>query len=165
MKSWKSLGAVLLVGVVVMLAGCGRTTVIVVADPPGDVPGDTEVIYIDDEATIAEIEAARSLSFSNQQADHLKRIARRRNLGPAAQTYLVDITFELLGFENQKIDVLERLIKNPVFCGQAKSRVLAHLDELTFDNHKRQLLDALDRRGPVMVFPGEGEVLGEAGAS
>jgi len=164
MNKRNRVAGVWLVGVLLMLVGCGSTTVIVVDSPPGEVDVDTEVVYIDDEATIAEIEAVRTLTFSNQKTDHLKRIARRHNLGPAAQVHLVDITFELLTFDNEKVDVIERLIKNPVFCGQAKSKVLAHLDDLTFDSHKRKLLKALDRRGPVMAFPEVLEVQSGSGS-
>ncbi|MEZ6192753.1 MAG: hypothetical protein R3C45_15880 [Phycisphaerales bacterium] len=66
-----------------------------------------------------------------------------------------------LSFEDQKISVLTTLIKNPTFCAEAKSRVLDRLDELKFNNNKKSILSALDRRGPLLIFP-DASYLGEA---
>lgn len=138
------------------LGGCGGADVIVVGHPggyPGGPAEDPDVIVIDDEATIAEIDAARQLSFSSDRAEHLGRIARRPDLGPAAQAYLVDSAHDALSFEDQKVSVLTTLIKNHTFCVEAKSRVLDRLDELKFNSNKKSILSALDRRGPVVIFP------------
>jgi hypothetical protein len=144
------------------LAGCGGADIVVVGHPggyPGENPGgpaeDPDIIVIDDGATIAEIDAARELSFSSDRAEHLGRIARRPDLGPAAQAYLVDSAHDALSFEDQKVSVLNILIKNPTFCAEAKSRVLDRLDELKFNSNRKSILSALDRRGPVVIFPDE----------
>lgn len=140
------------------LTGCGGADIVVVGHPggyPGGPADDPDIIVIDDEATIAEIDAARELSFSSDRAEHLGKIARRPNLGPAAQAYLVDSAHDALSFEDQKVSVLTALIKNHTFCAEAKSRVLDRLDELKFNNNRKSILSALDRRGPVVIFPDE----------
>lgn len=146
------------------LTGCGGADIVVVGHPggyPGGNPGgpaeDPDIIVIDDGATIAEIDAARELSFSSDRAEHLGKIARRPNLGPAAQAYLVDSAHDALSFEDQKVTVLTTLIKNPTFCAEAKSRLLDRLDELKFNNNRKSILSALDRRGPVVIFPEQPE--------
>ena len=139
-----------LVAIALLLSGCNGGGVVVVSHPP---TGPGGVVVIDDEATIAEIDAVYSLSMSNQRAEHLERIARRVNLGPAAQVFLVDTAHDALSFENQKMDVLGALIKNPTFCRDAKTRVLDRLDDMSFSSSKKKLLNLIDRHGPAMVFP------------
>ena len=136
------------------LAGCGGADIVVVGHPGGPAE-DPDIIVIDDQATIAEIVAARSLNLSSDRAEHLGKIARRPNLGPAGQAYLVDSAHDALSFEDQKVSVLTTLIKNPTFCAEAKSRVLDRLDELKFNSNRKSILSALDRRGPVVIFPDE----------
>ncbi len=143
---YRALGIVTLA---LMLIGCGHTKIVVVGYPPRGPVGSEA--YIEDEATIAEIDAVRSLDFSSARTKHLYQIAQRLNLGPDAQVYLVDTAFGELDFEKETIKVIETLVENPIFSGDAKSRVLAHLSRLDFDSSKSRVLDALDRRGPVWV--------------
>lgn len=138
---------------VALLAGCGSTNVIVVAHPPAHPPDDSRVVYVDDDVTIKEIDAASALTFSASRADHLKRIAKRPNLGPRAQVRLVDAAFANHDFDSHVTAVVRTLIDNPVFCAPAKQRVLDRLDELTFDSSRQSLLRAMDKRGPLMAFP------------
>ena len=70
------LALVTVVALAMMLAGCSGGGVVVVHRPPPDDP-DADVIYIDDQANIAEIDAARTLTFSGERTDHLRRIAQR----------------------------------------------------------------------------------------
>lgn len=147
----------LLAIIALSVVGCEGGAVIVVNRPPhgSGCPGDMEAIYVDDEATIAEIGAARSLSFNSDRTIHLARIASRSNLGPSAQVYLVDSTFDLINFESEKINVLKILIDNPTFCSQAKSQILARLDDLSFNSNRSSILAALDRRGPAIDYTNE----------
>jgi len=137
------------------LAGCGGADIVVVGHPPHGPADDPDLLLIDDNATIAEIDAARQLDLSSDRAEHLGLIARRPDLGPAAQTYLIDSAHDALSFEDQKVDVLTTLIKNPTFSAQAKSRVLERMNELKFNSNRKTILSALDRKGPVVIFPDE----------
>jgi hypothetical protein len=138
-----------------LVGGCEGSDIIVIGHPPHDPGHGEEIVLVDDEATIAEIDAACALSFSSDRAEHLSRIARRGDLGPAAQVCLVDAAYDVLSFEDQKVNVLTSLIKNRTFCAEAKSQVLARLEELKFNSNKKSILSALDRKGPVVIFPNE----------
>lgn len=138
-----------------LVGGCEGSDIIIVGHPPHGPGHDGGIILVDDEATIAEIDAACALSFSSDRAEHLSRIARRGDLGPAAQVYLADAAYDVLSFEDQKVGVLINLIRNPIFCAEAKSQVLARLEELKFNSNRKSILAALDRKGPVVIFPNE----------
>ncbi len=107
------------------------------------------VVYAGDDAIISEIEAARSLSFSSERADHLGRIAGRPGLDPGDQVYLVDTALDALSFESEQMGVLTTLIRNPSFTSAGKSRILERLGDLSFSSNRKQILNELDQRGPV----------------
>jgi hypothetical protein len=163
MKHLPKYRLVLLVMSALWITGCGGGRVIVVSHPPHGpghpghrgYPDDAEVIYVDDEATIAEIDAVRTLDFSSQRADHLNRIARRPDLGPDAQAYLVDTAFNVLDFESEKMRVIQTLIKNPTFTATGKTRIFNRLDDLDFSSNRQRILRDMDRRGPVIDYAEE----------
>ena len=109
-----------------------------------------DATYVEHDTTIAEIRAARDLSFSSERADHLCRIARRQGLGPRAQVCLVDTAFKTLSFENEKMRVLQTLIANPDLNSAGKARILERLGKLSFSNNREQILTDLDNHGPVI---------------
>jgi len=127
------------------LLGCS-SKVVIVHTPDGS---DRHGCCTDDEATTAEIEAVKMLSFSKDRAEMLNQIARRPRLGPTAQVCLVDTVLDELSFENEKVEVLLALIQNPSFLPAGKSRVLKRLDALGFNKNRKLILEAINRRGPV----------------
>ncbi len=101
----------------------------------------------EDSATVAEIDAASKLHFDSTRVGALSVIAERPDLSPAAQVHLVDAAFRCLDFENSKIGILQTLIDNRAFCRAAKESILTQLDKLSFENNRKAILDAINRRG------------------
>jgi len=98
------------------------------------------------DVTIREIDAVAKLSFENNRQAAYKNIAQRDELSDPAQVHLVDAVFKHLSFENMKVDVLLTLIENPCFSPAAKAAILDRLDRLSFENHKTQILEAVNKR-------------------
>ncbi len=108
--------------------------------------------YIEDclpsegDPVFAEIHAAGRLGFDSSRVEALTNIARRPDLTPAAQTYLVRTTMLRVSFESSKQALLMALIKNPAFSHAAKRCILRHLSHLKFDATKTAILKAMRKR-------------------
>jgi len=101
---------------------------------------------VSEDSTIRQIDATSKMSFDNDRQRGYKRIARREGLSDAAQVHLVDAVFRHLSFENARVDVLLALVNNPEFSPAAEAAILDRIDRLSFENHKRQVLDAISER-------------------
>ncbi len=99
-----------------------------------------------DQATLAEIDAAARLSFENNRASLLEQIATRPTLSPEAQVRLVEVIFRSLSFENTRLGLLQKLIANPSFSPAAKQAILNGLNNLSFENNRQAILEAMGRR-------------------
>jgi hypothetical protein len=108
--------------------------VVIVATEPGD------------QAAIAEVNAAAGLSMDNARRDALLGIAQRTNLAPPVQVHLANTAFKKLDFDNNKVAVLEALIRNPAFCPPAKQTIMTQLNRLGFDRDRQALLNAVNQR-------------------
>lgn len=104
-------------------------------------PANTE-----DAATLAEIDAAGSLSFDNGRVPALKNIAVRPNLSAPIQVHLVNVTLNRLSFDVGKEEVLLALIQNPSFSPAGKETVLRRLNSLQFDAGRTRILNAIQER-------------------
>jgi len=132
---------------VCLLGGCTKKVIVIVQDP-SDAPPGAHIVQVpaEDPGTIAEIDAARKLSFDFSRQDVLTRIARREPLSPSVQPHLVDAAMGL-SFDHGRVQILKALIANPYFANAGKIRVLETLDRLSFDHAKQDVLRAIDRRG------------------
>jgi len=111
--------------------------------------------YADSEGdpVFAEIRAAGRLSFDSSRVEALTSIARRPELSPAAQVYLVRTIMLRGSFESSRQSVLMALIKNPSFSPAARQCILKHLDHLKFDATKTAILKAMRDRPTPAVSP------------
>lgn len=108
-----------------------------------------------EEATMAEIDAAASLTFDNAKEKSFKNIASRPALSGRVQSYLIHKAMRSLSFDNAKEAVMLTLIANPDFLAEGKKAILENLNHLSFDSAKEKVLEALSRHGHV---PSENEV-------
>jgi hypothetical protein len=99
-----------------------------------------------DKATMAEIDAAAQLSFEQNRLSLLNQIASRPSLSPEAQVHLAKTVFRHLTFENNKMEALSKLIENPSFSLGAKESILNNIRNLSFENNKQAILQAMSRR-------------------
>lgn len=97
------------------------------------------------DVTIREIDAVAKLSFENNRQTAYKGIAQRGALSDHAQVHLVAAVFKHMSFENMKVDILLTLIKNPCFSAAGKAAILDRLDRISFENHKAEILQAMNR--------------------
>jgi hypothetical protein len=98
------------------------------------------------DVTNSEIDAVSKLSLEDNRRDGYKRIAERRCLCPDVQTHLVEAVFQNLSLEDSKVDVLMALIHNRCFSSPAKAAILQHLDQLSLEDSRRDILDAIGSR-------------------
>jgi hypothetical protein len=98
------------------------------------------------DVTNGEIDAVSKLSLEDNRRDGYKRIAERRCLCPEVQTHLVEAVFQNLSLEDSKVDVLMALIHNRCFNSAAKAAILQHLDSLSLEDTRRDILDAIGSR-------------------
>lgn len=112
--------------------------------PPVIIPGTP--LSPADTATISEIDAAARMSFDNEKAEGLQRIAKRAELSPSTQVHLVNATYRSLSFDAQKLQVLKSLIANPSFSDAARQAMVTQLSKLSFDGERQQILRAIDER-------------------
>jgi hypothetical protein len=131
------------------LAGCiaisttsRRAEPVVVTERVVVVPGTSE-----DTAAMAEIDAAAKLSFDASRLGALSAIAQRPSLSPPVQVHLVNVALRSLDFENSRMQVLLALVENPAFCNAAKETILTQLQKLSFDNNRKAVMDAINKRG------------------
>ena len=96
-------------------------------------------------ATIQEIDAVAKLSFDQDRQERYRQIAGREGLSERAQVHLVEAVFKHLSFEQAKVDVLLTLVHSPSLTPAAREVLLERLDDLSFEQDKRKILDALDR--------------------
>jgi hypothetical protein len=96
-----------------------------------------------DQTTLAEIDAAARLSFENNRASLFAQIGARPNLSPDVQVRLVEAIFKHLSFENTKLDLLQKLIANPAFSPAAEQAILSRLNNLSFENNRQVILQAM----------------------
>ncbi len=127
------------------LAGCaGKTTVIVVNEPPTEAPDGVEVVYVvDDATTIREIDAVHDLTFDNGRRQYLMGFAKRYDLGPRAQTHLVRTAMSVLNFDLFRRDVLMAMAGNPTLFPEARVAILDQVRRLNFDNSRQAVLNRL----------------------
>ena len=128
-----------------LCCGCINVEVTPKQPPVVVVPG--HPFTSEDSIAIAEIDAAFSLNFENDRVGRLSAIARRTNLSPTVQTYLATRTLRNISFDNNKVEIVMMLIRNPAFCNAAKQEILANLKRVSFDGNKQTILDALESRG------------------
>ena len=130
-----------LVSSVVWLSSC-----IVIVKEEKRVPHEPEVVYISAEGAIEEIDAVGELAFDTDRLAGYKRIAAREGLSDSAQAHLVRAVYEKLSFESAKKEVLLTLIQNPSFGRAAEQAILDQLGSLSFEDTKREILNAIDQR-------------------
>jgi hypothetical protein len=99
-----------------------------------------------DRATIAEIDAATGLSFENNRVSVYDQIASRPSLSPEAQVHLVEAIFRHLSFENNRLTLLLKLTANPSFSPAGKEAILKRLNNLSFENNRQAVLQAMGQR-------------------
>ena len=129
-----------LLGLLVCLGGCSVSND---DGPPPPIVGGSPA----DSVTISEINAAAALQFENTRMEAMKAIAARPTLSQAAQVHLVRRSYESFNFDNNKVALLEVLVKNTAFCNTAKEAVLNGLGSLTFEPNKAAILALLNKRG------------------
>lgn len=139
-----------LLGMLYILGGCGPR-VIVVFDHPPHYPEAGEIYYVDDHATIAEIDAVNTLSFPDDRASHLLRIARRPNLGDDAQKHLVVTAIQKLSFPDDRTGVLSTLARNPTLRPAGRKAILDHLSRLSFPDDRADVLAQLSANPGIAV--------------
>lgn len=103
---------------------------------------------VDDDAAIAEIDAARTLIMESNRRDLYVTLARSNRLGSRGQVYLVNETFARLITESGKKTVLRALIHNPCFTCAARKAILANLSKIITESSRKQLLLDIHKHGP-----------------
>jgi len=134
--------SVLAIGLFVS-AVCASGCVVVVNEETRE-SGEHEHLSAD--PTVAEIEAVSKLSFDSDREQGYKRIAQRQDLSAHAQVHLVEAALGKLAFDSAREDVLLTLIENPAFSDAAERTILEKLDRLAFENSKKKILEAIDKR-------------------
>ena len=131
------MGALGLGGCIVIMGGC----VVVGGEPcpPPDRCGDGD-------ATIAEIDATRTLMADSAKADIYLGIAKRDGLDCGAQVHLVKESCRRLMSDSAKEQVMLAVIANPGFCPPAKKAVLDSLSHLMADSAKSRVLAAMSAK-------------------
>ncbi|MBX2850818.1 MAG: hypothetical protein KTR15_03620 [Phycisphaeraceae bacterium] len=110
------------------------------------------VVYDDQDPTIRDIRAIKSLSFENHRHERLMRIAKRDHLSSDAQACLIQTAANSLSFENHRHTVFIALITNPAMNNAGRNAILGHLSSLKFENHRVDVLNKLDEV-PIQYTP------------
>lgn len=97
-------------------------------------------------ANLAEIDAAAQLNMDNARTEGLLRLADRPMLAPPVQVHLVNTIYQRLSFDNNKVQVLKRVIARPDFCDPTRHAIVAQLAKLGFDSNKQEILNDINRR-------------------
>jgi len=105
----------------------------------------TEVVESED-VTIREIDAVGKLSLQDNREDGYKRIAQRHGLSTGAQVHLVEAVFQHLSLDDFKVNVLLALVHNSSFRPEAKAALLDRLDQLSLEDHRREVLAAMSKK-------------------
>ena len=133
---------------ILIIAGCGC----VITVESGERYPDEVIVYGDPviDATMAEIDAVSKLDFDSNKVNGFMQIAMREPLLPPCQEHLVGAVFGSLDFEQSKKKVLVALIRNRTFSFEGKRAILNRLERLDFDSTKQDILNELNRRGPLV---------------
>lgn len=134
--------SLLIAGLAVMmvwLSGC------IVIDTEKTQTCRTEVVESED-VTIREIDAIGKLSLEDNRREGYVRIAQRHGLSAGAQVHLVEAVFQHLSLEDSKLNVLLALVHNSSFRSEAKAALMDRLDQLSLEDHKREILDAMSKK-------------------
>jgi hypothetical protein len=94
-----------------------------------------------------EIDAAARLNMDHDKSVELVKIARQAGLTPDVQVHLVDVTFDDMVYDDERMNVLTALIANREFSRAAKAKILDRIGEFTSMDAQKEVLFALDRRG------------------
>lgn len=125
----------------VFTAGCSVTI--------GGGPRHWEGLPQDDQVTMTEIDAAADLMMESSRESTLKNIAARPNLSARSQEHLVSVALNELMMESSRESVILTLIKNPYFVSEGKMAILEHMDAFMMESTRRNVMEALNRRGYV----------------
>lgn len=102
-----------------------------------------------DAVTLKEIDAAAEMMMENSREESLKNIAARPNLSADAQVRLVHVALNELMMENSRKSVILTLIDNPYFISDGKMAILENMGGLMMESSRRDVMEALNRRGHV----------------
>ena len=95
----------------------------------------------------AQIEA-RTTELAQALKEGLSKINRVKVLTPMDPKFSGGVVVSTVaGFDNQKMDVLRTLIRNPAFSNAAKQNILVNLNKLSFDNQRAEILRLINDRG------------------
>jgi hypothetical protein len=98
-----------------------------------------------DAATLAEINAAASLSMDSGRVQALTAIAQRPHLSPAVQVQLVHVAYHNLSFDSSKVALLETIIANPAFGDAGRHAVASQIRGLALDSSRQAVLNRLNQ--------------------
>lgn len=97
-----------------------------------------------------EINAAAAMDMESNREGALAAIVTRKNLSQSDQVYVVKTIYGKLQTDRTKVNLLKSLIQNPEFGNAAKGVMLDGMkDGLKEDISRRQVLQALQERGPI----------------
>ena len=131
-----------LAGVMLWLSGC----IIIDTEKAESLSSLRSETAESEEVTIQEIDAVVKLSVENHRRDNYRHIAHRHGLSTGAQVHLVEAVFGNLSRDDAKVDVLVALVHNRCFHSEAKAAILKHLDELSREDSRRKVLDAMGKK-------------------
>lgn len=121
----------------VIAIGTGKET----TSPPAVVVTDSA-----EAATIAEINAAARLNMDNGRTAAFLQIAERGTLAVPVQVHLVNVTYRSLSFDNNKAQILAKIIARPDFSDATRHAIVSQLNKLSFDNNRQQILQQINER-------------------
>lgn len=99
-----------------------------------------------DAATIAEIDAVAKLNMDNDRTHALSQIAERATLATPVQVHLVNVTYRSLSFDNNKTQVLTKIIARADFCDATRHAIVSQLGKLSFDSNRQYVLQQINDR-------------------
>jgi hypothetical protein len=106
-------------------------------------------------AMLAEIDAAAAMPLEHDRRAGLERLAAADELPPRAQARLAEAALDRLKLEQSRKSAILALIHHPDLVLETKMRILQHLDALLLDSSRREVMDAINRRGRV---PAAGDI-------
>jgi hypothetical protein len=95
---------------------------------------------------VKEVDAAAALGFEQSRVEALTRIARRVPLRPDIQARLVWAAYLRMDFEQNKMELIRTVLKNPSCEDDARGAVLDGLNHLSFEQNRRELLELVGGR-------------------
>jgi hypothetical protein len=101
------------------------------------------------------IEAAITISFSNERSQAFQRIAARRELNQHEQTYLANAIVQTGGVADDQANALVALVRNPCCTDETRAQIARQLKWVGLSDARRRVAEALaDYRAPVTTAPG-----------